>query len=255
MVASGPQVSIPMSVPSTAISIPVIPNTSGTYLYMILDTACQRSVVGRQWLRGAGIELEARFGLQVTPYRQPLMLAFGPHPAELSEWSYSIPIGLAGISLSWRASGFQGRDPIMGADAMLQLDITMSFPDELVVFHSLNGYLEDGSPSGLRVTAPMYRTREVGGHIAVRIDEFPANMLPADFLPVDTSPGGTEVWTQQTDKHPDLSWNPEPGSIRRKLRDRACKQICVVEDSSFTAVAEDSSRQEGPSDVVLVRKN
>ena len=48
VVASGPQVSLPMSVPSTAISIPVIPNTSGTYLYMILDTACQRSVVGRQ---------------------------------------------------------------------------------------------------------------------------------------------------------------------------------------------------------------
>jgi hypothetical protein len=95
LVVSGPQVSIPMSVPSTAISIPVIPNTSGTYLYMILDTACQRSVVGRQWLRGAGIELEARFGLQVTPYRQPLLLAFGPHPAELFEWSYSIPIGLA----------------------------------------------------------------------------------------------------------------------------------------------------------------
>ena len=254
LVVSGPQVSLPMSVPSTAISIPVIPNTSGTYLYMILDTACQRSVVGRQWLRGAGIELEARFGLQVTPYRQPLMLAFGPHPAELSEWSYSVPIGLAGISLAWRASGFKGRDPIMGADAMLQLGVMMSFPDEVVVFHSLHGYLEDGSPSGLRVTAPMYRTREVGGHIAVRIDEFPANMLPADFLPVDTSPGGTEIWTQQMDRHPDLSWNPEPGSIRRKLRDRSCKQICVVEDSSFTAcVSEDSSRQEGPSDVVLVR--
>ena len=105
----------------------------------------------------------------------------------------------------------------MGADAMLQLDITMSFPDELVVFHSLNGYLEDGSPSGLRVTAPMYRTREVGGHIAVRIDEFPANMLPADFLPVDMLPGGNEIRTQQLDRHPDLSWNPKPGSLRRKL--------------------------------------
>ena len=84
----------------------------------------------------------------------------------------------------------------MGADAMLQLDITMSFPDELVVFHSLNGYLEDGSPSGLRVTAPMYRTREAGGHIAVRIDEFPANMFPADFLPVNTLPGN-EILTRQ----------------------------------------------------------
>ena len=92
----------------------------------------------------------------------------------------------------------------MGADAMLQLGVMMSFPDEEVVFHSLNGYLEDGTSSGLRVTAPMYRTREVGGHIAVRIDEFPLTMRPADFLPVDTSPGGNEIRTQQLDRHPDL---------------------------------------------------
>ena len=94
---------------------------------MILDTACQRPVVGRQWFRGAGIKLEARFGLQVTPYRQPMMLSFGPHPAELSEWSNSIPVGLAGVSLVWRASGFAGNLPIMGADAMLQLGVMTSF--------------------------------------------------------------------------------------------------------------------------------
>ena len=114
---------------SIAISITVIPSTAGTYLYMILDTACQRSVVGRQWLRGAVIELEACFGLQVMPYRQPMMLSFGPHPAELSEWSYSIPVGLSGVSLVWRASGFKGTLPIMGADAMLQLGVMMCLPD------------------------------------------------------------------------------------------------------------------------------
>ena len=77
LVATGPQAYLQISVPSilcNQISIPVIPNTSGTYVYAVLDTGCQRFVVGRQWLRGAGIELEARFGLQVTPYRQPLMV-------------------------------------------------------------------------------------------------------------------------------------------------------------------------------------
>ena len=149
MVATGPQAYLPISVPSipcSQISIPVIPNTSGTYLYVILDTGCQRSVVGRQWLRGAGIELEAPFGLQVTPYRQPLMVKFGPHPAEFSEWSYSIPMGIAGVSLTWRASGFGGSLPIMSADAMHQLGDMLSFPHDEVVFHSLSAILKTALP-------------------------------------------------------------------------------------------------------------
>ena len=66
----GLKLSVPF-IPCSQISIPVIPNTSGTYLYVILDTGCQRSVVGRHWLRGAGIELEARFGLQVRLAASP----------------------------------------------------------------------------------------------------------------------------------------------------------------------------------------
>ena len=65
------------------------------------------------------------------------MVKFGPHPAELSEFSYFISIGIAGVSLVWRASGFGGSLPIMSADAMHQLGVMMSFPNEEVVFHSL----------------------------------------------------------------------------------------------------------------------
>ena len=104
MVATDPQASLQISVlsiPRNQKSIPVTPNTSGTYLYVILGTGCQRSVVGRHWLRGAGIELEARFGLKVTPYPQTMMVKFGPHPAELFEFSCSIPVGIAGVSLAW----------------------------------------------------------------------------------------------------------------------------------------------------------
>ena len=134
----------------------------------------------------------------------------------------------------------------MSADAMHQLGVMISFPDEEVVVRSLHGYLEDGAPSGLRVTAPMYRTRGIGGHIAVRIDEFPLTMQPADFLPVDTLPGN-EILTRQLDRHPDLSWSPGPGSLRRKFRDRPGKEICVVEAPS--------GLRDLASDVVLVRKN
>ena len=55
-------------------------------------------------------------------------------------------------------------------------------------------------------------------------------MRPADFLPVDTLPGN-EILARQLDRHPDLSWSPEPGSLRRKFRDRLGKEICVVEAS------------------------
>ena len=99
----GPQASL-------QISIPAIPNTSATFLYVILNTGCQRSVVGRKWVRGAGVELQSRFGLQITPYRQPVTVKFGPHPAERSEFSYSIPVGIAGVALTFRASEF---DPLL----------------------------------------------------------------------------------------------------------------------------------------------
>ena len=97
------------------------------------------------------------------------MVKFGATSAELSEFCYFIPVGIAGVSLAWRASGFGGSLPIMSADAMHQLGVVLSFQHDEVVFHSINSYLEDDIPSGLRVTAPMYRTREIGGHIAVRI--------------------------------------------------------------------------------------
>ena len=77
------------------------------------------------------------------------MVKFWPHPAELSEFCYFIPVGIAGVSLAWRASGFGGSLPIMSAGAMHQLGVIMSFPNGEVVFHSINGYLEDGTPSGL----------------------------------------------------------------------------------------------------------
>jgi len=173
------------------------------------------------------------------------MVKFGATSAELSEFCYFIPVGIAGVSLAWRASGFGGSLPIMSADAMHQLGVMLTFPHDEVVFHSLNSYLEEGAPSGLRVTAPMYRTREIGGHIAVRIDEFPLTMQPADFLPVDTLPCN-EILTRQLDRHPELSWSPEPGSLRRKFGDRLGKEICVVEASSIPR---------RPSDAVLVRKD
>ena len=96
----------------------------------------------------------------------------------------------------------------------------MFFPHEEVVFHALNGYLKDGTATGLRVTAPMYCTRKVGGHVAVRINEFSLDMEPGEFLPVHAQPGN-EILTHQLDKdrHSDLAWSPEPGSLRRKFRD------------------------------------
>ena len=167
LVAPGPQASL-------QIAIPAIPNTSVTPPCAILDTGCQRSVVGRKWLQGAGVGLEWRFGFPTTPYRQALMVAFGPHPAELSEYSYSIPVGIAGVPLTFRASGFSGsRCASCAIAGLCQLGAMLSFPDQEVVFTSLTSYLKDGAPSGMRVSTPLYRTREIGDTSRCELMNFP----------------------------------------------------------------------------------
>ena len=70
----------------------------------------------------------------------------------------------------------------------------------------------------MRVSAPLCRTREIGGHIAVRIDELPLSVTTADFLPVDILPG-KQILTPEPDMHPNLAWDPE--GLRRNYRE--CK--------------------------------
>ena len=92
------------------------------------------------------------------------MVKFGQNPAELPEFIYSIPVGIAGVPLTFRASGFSGSFRITIVDVMNRLGATISFPDQEVVFTSLRGYVKDGAPSGLQVSAPLYRAREIGCH-------------------------------------------------------------------------------------------
>lgn len=140
-----------------------------------------------------------------------------------------IPVGIAGVPLLLRASGVSGSFPGMSVDAMTQLGATISLPDQTVVFISLRGYLEDGTPSGLQVSAPMYRSKEVGGHIAVRIDEFLRFMTPAHSFPVDILPGN-EILSNQLERDPLLKWDRE--GIRRMFNHQKSspspKEVCLV---------------------------
>ena len=114
-------------------------------MYLILDTGCQRTVAGVDWLKQARQELLERFLLRCDILTESRNFQFGAGGPEMSFKCIAMPVGVAGRSLQLRCSGVSSQVPSLGSRALLScLGAVIGLQDDMVVFTALQTHLRDG---------------------------------------------------------------------------------------------------------------
>ena len=113
-------------------------------MHLLLDTGCQRTVAGIDWLTQARQELLKRFSLTCDILTESRKFQFGTGGPEMSFKCTAMPVGVAGCNLQLRCSGVTSLVPPLGSRGLLScLGAVIGLRDN-VVFSTLQTHLTDG---------------------------------------------------------------------------------------------------------------
>ena len=150
----------------------------------IVDTGCQRQVAGKRWHAAHAQHV----GLPRLSFKEKTMFRFGPHNGSSSRERFAYPAALGGSLAVMFFSRVDEDDPaLMSRQCLVDLD---ALPD---ISKGKMHYRALGATTNLYLSSC--------GHLAVRLDEWPAQMPPWPFsmplnhkdLPDVWSPGAREL--------------------------------------------------------------
>ena len=149
-----------------------------------LSTGCQRQVAGKRWHAAHA----QRVGLPRLSFKEKTMFRFGPHDGSSSNERFAYPAGLGGsFAVMFFSCVDEDAPALMSRQCLVDLD---ALPD---ISKGKMHYRALGATTNLYLSSC--------GHLAVRLDEWPAQMPPWPFsmplnhkdLPDVWSPGAREL--------------------------------------------------------------
>ena len=113
------------SAPKAALqALPV--DVEETKMHLILDTGCQRTVAGIDWLTQARRELLKRFSLKCDILSEGRKFQFWAGGPEMSFKCTAMPVGIAGCNLQLRCSGVTSSVPPLEVEAFSRVSAQRS---------------------------------------------------------------------------------------------------------------------------------
>ena len=163
--------------------------------YMILDSACQRTCCGTSWYEQHVSELLNK-KLKPKEIKCADVFQFGKGKPVQAECRAYLPAGFDGKVTALIGTGvLQAQVPLLGSHELLdQLGCVISLPERVVHLSSLG------------VTVDIHK---IGGHLAIRLWDFPKKNHPDDLEEV--LPHQLQVWSKFSS--PSLWQNPSPELI------------------------------------------
>ena len=180
--------------------------------YMVIDTGCQRTCCGQDWLRSHMHMLE-KFGLIPKMVKQRDEFQFGKVEPSVSHDRAYLPSAICGVPLLLGTSVLQERVPFLASNSLLtQLGAVVNLVTDTVFFEHLG------------VEAKIFR---LGGHMAVHILDFKAQR-PSE-MPVWKQFSRPCVWKSP---HPEFilsTQSPQPGDSVHLQTNAASTAMLVAE--------------------------
>ena len=158
-------------------------------MYLLIDTGSQCSVAGARWHRRYADEASRRFHMPVLcrqEYRS-LKIGTGTHVSHSLRF---LPSGIAGTAVQLGMSCVEPPVPPLCSHSLLaRFGSIIVLQEQVVVFTALHQPEAAMFSSGGITT--LFRTET--GHLAIRLDDFPEDILPEMFSGVPSQEPANEA--------------------------------------------------------------
>ena len=157
---------------------------------MIVDTGCQRTCCGKDWLDAHLRLLQEQHGLLPKMVSQHDEFHFGKGEPSISSGKAYLPSAISGVPLLLDTSVLEDRAPFLASNSLLtQLGAVMNLVDDTVYFERLQ--IET-------------RIHRLGGHMALNILDFQSTC--SSKMAAWTSLSKPAVWNNP---HPEFILSPQ----------------------------------------------
>lgn len=181
--------------------------------YMIIDTGCQRTCCGKDWLNAHLHLLHQQHGLLPKMVKQHDEFQFGKGEPSISTGKAYLPSAISGVPLLLGTSVLDDNVPFLASNSLLtQLGAVMNLVNDTIYFERLH------------IETQIHR---LGGHMALHILDFHSS-CPSQ-MSAWTCLSKPAVWKNP---HPEFILNPQvsrPGDLPNLRPDATASAVMVAE--------------------------